>query len=53
VSTGSPPYALPSKVYEGHLPRLGQELAYDEEGDLIVEKLEEEAKEGLVRLAHF
>ena len=53
MSTGGPPHALPSKVYEGHLPRPGQELAYDEEGDLNVENLDDEAKDGLVRLAHF
>jgi len=52
VSTGGPPHALPSKAYESHLTRPGQELTYDE-GDLIVDEFEEEVEKGLVRLAHF
>ncbi|TVY81828.1 putative thiol methyltransferase [Lachnellula suecica] len=52
VSSGGPPYALPPVVYEGHLPRPGQELAYDSEGNISTDKLGEEAKDGLVMLAH-
>ena len=51
ISSGGPPYALPPKVYEGHLPRPGQELPYNE-GDLLQDKLGPEAKEGLKRLDH-
>lgn len=52
VSSGGPPYALPPAVYEGHLPRTGQHLAYDVDGNLDVSKAGEEAEDGLVRLAH-
>jgi methyl halide transferase len=36
-----------------HLPRPGQELAYGKDDVLIQEKLGEEAKDGLQRIAHF
>jgi hypothetical protein len=44
---------LPPKVYEGHLPRPGQELPYDAEGDLLQDNLGPELENGLVRLEHF
>jgi len=52
-NTGGPPWALPPKVYFGHLPRPGQELPYDDEDGLSEEKLGPQEEEGLHRLAHF
>jgi hypothetical protein len=52
-STGGPPWALPPKVYMGHLPRPGQELPYGEDGGLLDEKLGEPSKNGLQRIDHF
>jgi hypothetical protein len=51
--TGGPPWALPPKIYEAHLPRPGKELLYGEDGDLVEKQVGPELKEGLVRLAHF
>lgn len=36
-STGGPPFGLPSKVYEQHLSRPGDEVKYDDEGHVIEE----------------
>jgi hypothetical protein len=52
-STGGPPWALPPKIYTAHLPRPGQELPYDEEGNLLEDKLGEPTEDGLARIAHF
>lgn len=52
-STGGPPWALPPKVYMGHLPRPGEELSYSEDGDLQEQKLREPSKDGLKRIEHF
>lgn len=52
-STGGPPWALPPKVYLAHLPRPGQELLYDEDGNLQENKLGEPSNDGLKRMAHF
>ena len=52
-STGGPPWALPPKVYMGHLLRPGQELPYSEEDGLLEEKLGSPSKNGLQLLDHF
>lgn len=52
-STGGPPWALPPKIYMAHLPRPGEELPYEEDGDLLEEKLGPPNAKGLVRIAHF
>ncbi|CAG8979066.1 hypothetical protein HYALB_00000195 [Hymenoscyphus albidus] len=52
-STGGPPWALPPKVYLGHLSRPGQELPYDEETGLLESELKEPGKDRLERLEHF
>lgn len=36
-----------------HLPRPGQDLPYDEDGNLLEEKLGPEAENGLERVDHF
>ncbi|KAK7529229.1 putative thiol methyltransferase [Phyllosticta citribraziliensis] len=36
-STGGPPFGLPSKVYEQHLSRPGDEVKYDDEGHVVEE----------------
>lgn len=52
-STGGPPWALPPKVYAGHLQRPGIELPYDEEKGLLEDQLEPPTQNGLKQLAHF
>lgn len=52
-SSGGPPWALPPRIYEAHLPRPGQELAYGEDGELLEDKLGEPCKNGIERIAHF
>jgi len=51
-STGGPPWALPSEVYEMLLPWPGQEPKYNDEGYIIKEPREPDSK-GLVRVAHW
>jgi len=52
-STGGPPWALPPKVYTGHLARPGQEVSYSKDGDISEEQLGEPAADGLLQIAHF
>ncbi|PQE19474.1 thiol methyltransferase protein [Rutstroemia sp. NJR-2017a WRK4] len=53
-STGGPPWAMPPRIYEGHLPRPGEVLPYTKEGcELEVEKLGPPHENGLKRIAHF
>lgn len=52
-STGGPPWALPPKVYEAHLPRPGVDLLYDDEAGLLEERIGPRSKNGLQRIAHF
>lgn len=53
ASTGGPPWALPPKIYMAHLPRPGEELPYDEVGDLLESQLGQPSAKGLQRIAHF
>ncbi|ESZ92363.1 hypothetical protein SBOR_7247 [Sclerotinia borealis F-4128] len=53
-SLGGPPWAMPPRIYEGHLSRPGEVLPYTEEGcELEVEKLGPSHQNGLQRIAHF
>ncbi|THV47563.1 hypothetical protein BGAL_0302g00050 [Botrytis galanthina] len=53
-SIGGPPWAMPPRIYEGHLSRPGEVLPYNEEDcELEVEKLGLPHKNGLRRIAHF
>ena len=52
-STGGPPWALPPKIYQAHLPRPGQELPYSENGELEESKVGEPNMYGLTQIAHF
>ncbi|KAH8685710.1 thiol methyltransferase-like protein [Tricladium varicosporioides] len=52
-STGGPPWALPPKIYEAHLPRPGERLPYGEDGSLRDDMLGKPSHLGLQRLAHF
>ena len=52
-SAGGPPWALPPKIYEAHLPRPGEELSYGESGELLESKLGDPVSNGLQRIAHF
>jgi methyl halide transferase len=52
-STGGPPFGLPAKVYL-HLNLPGEKLPYDDEGNLLEEKVNEKFSEGgLKREEHF
>lgn len=51
-STGGLPWALLPKVYLAHLTRLGEELPYVKDGELLESQLGEPNKSGLVRIAH-
>jgi hypothetical protein len=53
ASTGGPPWALPPKIYAAHLPRPGEELPYDEDGELLESKIGEPNSKGLHCIAHF
>jgi hypothetical protein len=53
VDAGGPPWALPPKIYMGHLPRPGKDLQYAENGSLVEDKLGPELKNGLERVEHF
>lgn len=51
---GGPPWAMPPKIYEGHLPRPGEVLPYNtENGELEAQKLSSPPQDGLKRIAHF
>ena len=50
---GGPPWALPPKVYTAHLPRPGEIIPYDDEGNVLEEKLGSEREDGLEREAHW
>ncbi|KAG9243255.1 thiol methyltransferas-like protein [Calycina marina] len=52
-STGGPPWALPPKIYMAHLPRPGEKLLYEEDGDLLESKLGEPSNRSLTRIEHF
>ncbi|TGO89495.1 hypothetical protein BPOR_0106g00030 [Botrytis porri] len=53
-SIGGPPWAMPPRIYEGHLSRPGEVLPYNEEDyELEVGKLGLPHKNGLRRIAHF
>jgi hypothetical protein len=53
VKSGGPPWALPPTVYTAHLPRPGEELAYDGDGKVVEDKLGPPTKGGLERVEHF
>ncbi|CAD6450104.1 2d253a80-84c3-4904-8f10-60554383f903 [Sclerotinia trifoliorum] len=52
-SIGGPPWAMPPRIYEGHLSRPGEVLPYTETCELEVEKLGAPHQNGLQRTAHF
>ncbi|KAK8190560.1 S-adenosyl-L-methionine-dependent methyltransferase [Phyllosticta capitalensis] len=59
-TTGGPPFGLPSKVYEQHLSRPGEELRYQEDGHIFEEKQQRGSLEyvpmngeGLIRVVHY
>jgi len=54
ASTGGPPWALPPKIYKHHLPRPGEKLPYDKDGELMEADIgEQKNPAGLVQIAHF
>ncbi|KAK7732047.1 hypothetical protein SLS57_001027 [Botryosphaeria dothidea] len=56
-NTGGPPFGLPSKTYEQHLSRPGDDVKYSEDGYVVEERDEAGVvprnKFGLVRIAHY
>lgn len=52
-STGGPPWALPPKVYVAHLTRPGEEIHYNEDGELDEARLGKISNDALVQLEHF
>lgn len=54
-SSGGPPWGLAPKVYEQHLARPGEQIPYDDVGNVIV--VREAAEKGnemtLVKVAHW
>lgn len=52
-STGGPPWALPPKIYNAHLPRPGEELSYADDGELLEDKIGEPIPGALRRVEHF
>lgn len=52
-ATGGPPFALPPKVYLAHLTHPGEQLPYDDEDNLLEEKIEGKSPTGLERIAHW
>ncbi|KAL3424648.1 thiol methyltransferase [Phlyctema vagabunda] len=53
LSTGGPPFGLPPKIYTALLPRPGQELKYDDQGELLEAELGPPSSKGLKQIAHF
>ncbi|KAF2175707.1 S-adenosyl-L-methionine-dependent methyltransferase [Zopfia rhizophila CBS 207.26] len=51
-SSGGPPWAVPSVVYEELFKRPGEEIQYDEEGK-VVRGEKEKSEKALVRIAHW
>jgi hypothetical protein len=53
ISTGGPPWALPPNVYKALLRHPGEELPYDDSGNLLESQLGDPSKTGLQQIAHF
>ena len=52
-STGGPPWGLPSKVYLEHLSHPGEDIPYDESGNIRENVLKRASPGGLERVAHW
>ena len=52
-STGGPPWGLPPKVYLEHLSHPGEDIPYDESGNIQDNVLKRASPGGLERVAHW
>ena len=50
---GGPPWSSPPEVYMAYLPRPGEQLIWDEESGVLMDKIGPASKNGLQRIEHF